>query len=315
MLDLSNAAKRAARARIKSVKSDMALKEAKIGNDEELKALLIKDPNQIEENFNIITHQRKYSGLKNMAILGLDYEGVLTLIELKVNVDGTQLRQALEYYDWLMEQGIDWVTDLYSERLQNAIKEQTPQIFLIALDFDDRMVKEAKYIRPDIKVKLFRYLALEINGKKEIKLMETPIQQALEIEREPSITENKEIRLTETPISIKRKPETIQELIGAELYKNVKLTSDTPQDIITEKRAGWEELEKEIKERIEKELHSKLEIMNAPDQAIIQEKKAGEKTIGLTKGLNSSEELGKEKPNSIFEKFEEVLGKLVASVE
>jgi len=43
--------------------------------------LLVKDPNQIEEGFKIITHQRRTSGLRRLDILGVDSEGVLTLIE------------------------------------------------------------------------------------------------------------------------------------------------------------------------------------------------------------------------------------------
>lgn len=124
--------------------------------------------------------------MKRLDILGVDSEGVLTLIELKVNLDVKQLRQALEYYDWLMEQGIDWIAGAYKEKLQGTkLKEQMPQIFLIAPDFDDKRIKEAKYIRTNIKVRLFRYLALEINGNKEIKLMETPIPQPREIEAKP----------------------------------------------------------------------------------------------------------------------------------
>jgi len=170
----------------------MVLNEAKIRDESELEALLVKDPNQIEEGFKIITHQRTTSGLKSLDILGVDSGGRLTLIELKVIIDVNQLRQALEYYDWLMMAGIDWVSDAYKEKLQGTkIKEQMPQIFLIAPDFDDKMINEAKYIHKDINVRLFRYLSLEINGNKEIKLLETSIPQMREIEAKPmSIKDN-----------------------------------------------------------------------------------------------------------------------------
>ena len=179
----------------------MALKDTKIRDESELEALLVKDPNQIEECFKIITHQRRTSGLKRLDILGVDSEGVLTLIELKVNIDVNQLRQALEYYDWLMGQGIDWIADAYKEKLQGIkLKEQMTQIFLIAPDFDDKMIKEAKYIRTDIKVRLFRYLALEISGNKEIKLMETPIPQPREIEAKPMTIKDNIKYITEKDI-------------------------------------------------------------------------------------------------------------------
>jgi hypothetical protein len=66
-----------------------------------------------------------------------------------------------------------------------------PQLFLIAPDFDDTLVKEAKYIRTDILIRLFRYVALEINGTKEIKLIETPVKPIRETETKLRITGNK----------------------------------------------------------------------------------------------------------------------------
>lgn len=191
----------------------MVLKEAKISDEAELESLLVKDPNQIEENFKIITYRRQTSRLKRLAFLGVNSEGILTLIELKVTSDENQLKQALEYYDWLMEQGIDWIADAYKERLQGVIlKEHMPQIFLIAPDFDDKLVKEAKYLRADIKLRLFRYLALEINGNKEIKVIETPIPPMREIEIKPRINGNKETKIKET----------IKECMGEELFKQLK---------------------------------------------------------------------------------------------
>jgi hypothetical protein len=220
----------------------MVLKEAKIRDEAELEALLVKDPNQIEENFQILTQQRETSGSKGVAILGVDSGRILTLIELKANVDGNQLQQALEYYDWLMEQGIDWIADAYRERFQGAIlKDQMPQIFLIAPDFDDKSVKEAKYIRTDIKIRIFKYLALEINGNKEIKLIEKQIPEVRGIETKPRIKGNKEVKLIETPTSpvrgIETKPkmngnkevklnEAIKECVGEELYKQLKIISN-----------------------------------------------------------------------------------------
>jgi hypothetical protein len=215
----------------------MVLKEAKIRDEAELESLLVRDPNQIEENFKIITQRRKTSELKRWAFLGVDAGGTVTLIELKVTSDEDQLRQALEYYDWLIEQGIDWMADAYKERLSGVIfNEQMPQLFLIAPDFDDKLVKEAKYIRTDIKLRLFRYLALEVNGTKEIKLIEAHIPPLRELGTKPKAAGNKEPKLIKTPILPTRKPEkkpivnrdeetklneTIKECVGEELYRQL----------------------------------------------------------------------------------------------
>ena len=164
----------------------MVLKEVKIKDEAELESLLVKEPNQIEEGFKIITHQRKAHGQKKMDILGVDSEGVLTIIELKVIIDVNQLRQALNYYDWILDQGLDWINDAYKHKLKDIeIDQKLPQIFLIAPEFDKEMISEAKYIRNDIKLRIFRYLALEVNGAKEIKLMEILIPPSREIETKP----------------------------------------------------------------------------------------------------------------------------------
>ena len=170
----------------------MALKEAKLKDEAELESLLVRDPNQIEKGFKIITHQRKTRGQNKLDILGIDSQGVLTVAELKVAVDVNQLRQALNYYDWILERGLDWIVDAYKQKLKGVeVEQRMPQIFLIAPDFDEKMIREAKYIRSDIQVRLFRYLAFEVDEKKEIKLIETLIPEIQEIETKPwSIQDN-----------------------------------------------------------------------------------------------------------------------------
>ncbi|MHC4620506.1 MAG: endonuclease NucS domain-containing protein [Planctomycetota bacterium] len=170
----------------------MALKEARVKDEAELESLLVRDPNQIEEGFKVITHQRKTRGRNRLDILGVDSQGVLTIAELKVTVDVNQLRQALCYYDWILERGLDWIIDAYKQKLKGVeIKQRMPQIFLVGPDFDEMMIRETKYIRSDIQIRLFRYLAFEVNEKKEIKLMETPVPEIQEVETKPwSIHDN-----------------------------------------------------------------------------------------------------------------------------
>lgn len=82
--------------------------------------------------------------------------------------------------------GLDWIIDAYKHKLKGIkIEQRMPQIFLIAPDFDEKMIRETKYIRNDIQLRLFRYLAFGINEKKEIKLMETSISKVREIETKP----------------------------------------------------------------------------------------------------------------------------------
>jgi hypothetical protein len=164
----------------------MQLKESKIRDEAELESLLVSNPNQIEEGFLVLTHQRKTHGFKTLDILGVDSEGILTLIELKVVVDSGQLKQALLYYDWILQQGLDWISGAYKGALgSQKISERMPQIFLIAPDFDEEMVLEAKYVREDIRIRCFKYITLELNDQKFVKLIEESITSIKEIESKP----------------------------------------------------------------------------------------------------------------------------------
>lgn len=77
----------------------MVLKEAKIRDEAELESLLLRDPNQIEEHFLILTQRKKTLGSRRLPFLGVDSRGVVTLIELSVTRERDQLRRALEQYD------------------------------------------------------------------------------------------------------------------------------------------------------------------------------------------------------------------------
>jgi hypothetical protein len=164
----------------------MSLSEAKIRDEAELESLLVKDPDQIEKSFFILSNQRKAHGQTSMDILGLDSSNVLTIVELKVVSEPNQLRQALRYYDWVLQQGLDWFSAAYEQKLdKRQIADQMPQIFLVAPQFDAELVIEAKYLRDDIRLRLFRYLALAVGSKKEIVTIEESIPSVRTIESKP----------------------------------------------------------------------------------------------------------------------------------
>jgi hypothetical protein len=163
-----------------------SITEIKLRDESELESMLVQNPEQIEKGFTILTHQRKTFGFKTLDILGIDSEGILTLIELKYVIDDGQLRQAILYFDWLLQQGTDWISDAYKIQLgDKKIAEKMPQIFLISPEFDDEMLAEAKFIREDIKIRLFKFIALSIEEEKYIKLIEEPIPSIKLIETKP----------------------------------------------------------------------------------------------------------------------------------
>jgi RecB family endonuclease NucS len=68
-------------------------------SEKELEDLLVENPDAIEKGMKILGRQiQTDSG--PLDILAVDEDGVLTLIELKNEVDDGQLDQGLRYYDW-----------------------------------------------------------------------------------------------------------------------------------------------------------------------------------------------------------------------
>ena len=144
----------------------MVLSEVELRDEAELEGILRREPTQIEEGFRIIAKQPRTSEGRRLDLLGVDREGVLTVVELKITVDANQLGQALDYYDWVVER-FDWIKhNLPDESV--VVRDQMPQIFLIAPDFDPKLVTFAKYLREDVNVRLLRYVALAVGEKKDV---------------------------------------------------------------------------------------------------------------------------------------------------
>lgn len=161
----------------------MPLKDAKVESEAELEEILINNPEMIEEGFKLLRSQRRATPYrKRLDLLGIDSNGTLTVVELKTKEDDEQLLQAIEYFDWLLERGLSFFRDYFSEK---NIENKTPRIILIAPDFPNRTVKLCKYVSEDIQVSLKRYLCFEIDGKKEVKLIDKSVPPKNEIEQPP----------------------------------------------------------------------------------------------------------------------------------
>ena len=89
----------------------MVFKEIQLRNEAELESILKKNPSMIEENFQIIGNQLT-TPTGRIDMLGVDSNGTLALVELKVQEDGEQLTQALTYYDWVLN-NIDFIKNAY----------------------------------------------------------------------------------------------------------------------------------------------------------------------------------------------------------
>lgn len=162
--------------------------DASLENEIELEERLLNSPDLIEEGFKLLINQRRTSPhKKRLDLLGVDSNGTLTVIELKIKEDKDQLPQAIEYFDWLLERGISFFRDYFSEE---KIENKTPRIILVAPEYSDRTIKLSKYISENIEISLKKYFVFEIKGEKYIKLYDEKIPSIYEIEQPPATLED-----------------------------------------------------------------------------------------------------------------------------
>ena len=154
--------------------------EVELKDEVEMQTLISKQLPQIEKGLALINQKVKIGGEKEIDILALDSDEILTIIELKVDSDENQLIQALGYFDWAF-QNIDWMKNAYSVK----IADNTPRIILIAKEFSQKILLLAKYLKEQIDIKLFTYKTYLIENKKVVFFSDFPISSAPEIIEKP----------------------------------------------------------------------------------------------------------------------------------
>lgn len=158
----------------------MVLEEADLKDETEMEILLKNDPEQIERGLKVIANQVN-TPKGRIDLLCIDADGVLTIIELKVTSDENQFKQGIRYFDWAIE-NIDWLRDAYKV----PIADQKPRIILIAPEFDEDILTEAKYWKEYVSsVNIFRFKCLKVENKKHIICSEVLLQSPKEIQEKP----------------------------------------------------------------------------------------------------------------------------------
>jgi hypothetical protein len=177
----------------------LGVNEIEIETEIQLEELLLNNPEFIEEGFRLLANQKRTTPYqKRIDLLGVDSTGTLTILELKVKEDRDQLPQAIEYFDWLLERGISFFRDYFSEL---KIANKAPRIILVAPKYGERTIKLGKYISEEIDLSFKKYFAFDVEGKTIIKLVDENIPSKIEIEQPPldendllEIIKNKKIK-------------------------------------------------------------------------------------------------------------------------
>jgi hypothetical protein len=130
-------------------------------SERELEDLLVEDPEAIERGMKVLARQvQTDSG--PLDILAVDEDGVLTLIELKNEVDDGQLDQGLRYYDWARA-NIQWISRSFKE----VDSEELPRLILIAPAFSENLRRIAKYVNVNLSLMEYHVIRLP-DGRKGV---------------------------------------------------------------------------------------------------------------------------------------------------
>lgn len=159
----------------------MNIEEVDLKDEKELEDLIKKNPEQIEKGLKVIANQ-VITPKGRIDLLCVDKEGVLTIVELKVDQDDDHLKQAINYYDWVFE-NMDWLRNNYPAF--SISNETRPKIILVAKNFTDSVITSAKYFAEVFDIKLYVYKALKIDGERFVVCNEIALPAIREIPEKP----------------------------------------------------------------------------------------------------------------------------------
>lgn len=159
----------------------MGLTEADVEDEVELESLLKKNPNQIEKGLKVIANQ-VITPKGRIDLLCVDTDGVLTIVELKVKRDDDHLKQAINYFDWVLENSL-WIGKVYPKF--KIDQKSLPKIILVAPDFTDSVVTGAKYFNTFADTTLLKYKVVGHEEKKYVVCTEVRIPDVYEIIEAP----------------------------------------------------------------------------------------------------------------------------------
>jgi len=164
----------------------MRVEEANLKSEQELEYLLKKNPEQIEKGLKVVANQ-VITPKGRIDLLCVDEEGVLTVVELKLDQDDDHLKQAINYFDWVLE-NMDWIISAYSKF--KISDEYRPKVILVAKSFTESVITGAKYFAESFDIKLYQYKALKINEEKFIICSEVPVPKIPEVPEKPKSIED-----------------------------------------------------------------------------------------------------------------------------
>ena len=134
-------------------------------SERQLESLLMNDIEAIEEGMIFLANQINTRDVGEIDVLAVDKEGILNVIELKIEENDKQLLQGLRYLDWI-NSNITLVSKVYATDKKVKIEDNfRPRLVLIAPSFSRNLYTAVKFI-DTIGIDLFEYDVVQ-SGKNE----------------------------------------------------------------------------------------------------------------------------------------------------
>lgn len=167
----------------------MPIRKVDVKDEKELQSLLFQNPGAIEDGLRFIAKEVPAHGNKRIDLLGQDAEGLLVIVELKLEARENLLAQVLDYVDFAFRH-FRIIFERYSE-LQTK-KDFDPyddiRVMVVAEDFDEVFRRVTPHAIWEIEA--FKYQAFETeDGAKSIVCVQEDIPGLPYFPREEPSTE------------------------------------------------------------------------------------------------------------------------------
>lgn len=155
----------------------------------ELEDYIVRNPNVIEEGFKILARQWPTDS-GPLDILGVDADGIITIIELKTEEDDEQIIQGLRYYDFISTNIVALAKHFSSDKL--SISDEDTRLILIAPSFSFTLKRICKYLDVELELKEYRAYKLP-SGEIEVILNTVEIEEVKRLRIYPTLEQKLEM--------------------------------------------------------------------------------------------------------------------------
>lgn len=167
----------------------MVIKKVDVENEKELQQLLFENPSAIEEGLKFIAKEVPAHGKKRIDLLGQDEDGLLVIVELKIEAQEDLLVQILDYVDFAFRH-FRILFERFPELEEKSDFDPFDDIrvMVVAENFDEVFRRVAAHVEWEIEA--FKFQAFETeDGIKSIICLQEDIPELPYFPREDPISE------------------------------------------------------------------------------------------------------------------------------